>query len=73
MCLYIGPQWRNWWAIGRANVSPPSLVSKKELRTEEVEHVFVNEEKRDLERDILPSREGNLPGTHPETLSDWVK
>lgn len=46
---------------------------KKGLRTEEVEHVFVNEEKGDLKDGFLPGREGNLPGAHSEALSNWVE
>ena len=46
---------------------------KRTSLTEEMEHVFVNEEKRDLECGILPSGEGNLPGTHSETLGNWVE
>jgi len=45
----------------------------EELMTEEVAHVFVDEEKRDLKGYILPSRERHLPGAHSETLSNWVK
>jgi len=45
----------------------------EELMGEEVEHIFVNEKKRDLNSDVLPSGEGNLPSTHPETLGNWVK
>jgi len=43
------------------------------LMGEEMEHVFVNEEERDLECDIFPSGEGNLPGAHSETLGNWVE
>jgi hypothetical protein len=57
----------------RANVNPSSLAAGKRLRTEEMKHVFVNEEKRDLERNISPSREGDLPGAHSKTLRNWVK
>lgn len=43
------------------------------LMGEEVEHVFVNEEKRDLENGFLPSWEGDMPGAHSETLGDWME
>lgn len=52
-----------------------SLVvgEEKYLRTEEVEHIFVNEEERDLKSGILPGREGYLPGAHPETFGDRME
>ena len=42
-------------------------------RTEEVEHVFVDEEERNLKSGVLPGGERDLPGAHPETLGNWVE
>ena len=52
-----------------------SVVRGREvyLHTKEVEHVFVDEEKRDLKNDVLPSGERHLPGAHSEALGNWVK
>lgn len=52
-----------------------SLVmdEKKDLRTEEVEHIFINEKERDLKNGILPRGEGYLPGAHPETFGNRMK
>ena len=55
----------------RMSHSPP--VEKESLHTEEVEHVFVNEEKRNLKDRFRPGREWYLPGAHSKTLGNWVK
>lgn len=49
------------------------MRKKERSHTEEVEHVFINEEKRDLKDNLVPGREWYLPGAHSETLGDWVK
>ena len=43
------------------------------MRTEVVEHVFVNKEERDLKGTFYPSREWYLPGAHSDSLGNWVK
>jgi len=45
----------------------------EELMGEEVEHVFVDEEKRNLKNGFPPSREWYLPGAHSEALGNWMK
>ena len=42
-------------------------------RTEVMEHVFKNEEKRQLGKHSLPRRERNLPGFHANRFGDWVE
>ena len=56
-----------------ASVTKVSRGKPGRRHTEEVEHVFKDEKDEYLREDLLPVREGHLPGGHAECLRHGVE